>query len=115
MADDVRTLVQRYLRASIERDAAALRSCLADEIRFDWGVVMYTDPEDFVAAVAGGEVEWREWTELAAVYDDDSAAVFYEGVNAAADVRLRAAEHLVIESEAIVASVVVFSQVPLQT
>ena len=50
----VEKLVTRYFRSWQEGDLSGLRECLADKIRFDWGVATYTDPDDFVAAAASG-------------------------------------------------------------
>ena len=112
MSEATRLLVRRYLEASLARDGATLRSCLAHEIEFDWGVASYRDPDAFVSAVLAGEVRWREWREVASVFEGDSAAIFYEGLNEAAGVRLRAAEYLRLEDDVIKTAVVVFSQVP---
>ncbi len=103
-------LVTRYLRSWQEGDLSALRACLADEIRFDWGVETYTDPDDFVAAAASG-IEWQDVTTLGAIYGPDHASIIYEGVNVTDGIRVRTAEYLVLEGGVIREAVVVFAGV----
>ena len=104
-------LVTRYFRSWQEGDLSALRACLADEIWFDWGVVTYTDPDDFVAAVASG-IAWQDVTMLGAVYGPSDAAIVYEGVNVTDGVRVRTAEYLVLDGGVIRDAVVVFVALP---
>jgi hypothetical protein len=104
-------LVTRYFRSWQEGDLSALRACLADEIRFDWGVVTYTDPDDFVAAAASG-IAWQDVTMLGAVYGPSDAAILYEGVNVTDGIRVRSAEYLVLDGGVIRDAVVVFAAIP---
>jgi len=103
-------LVARYVRSWQEGDLPALRACLADEIRFDWGIETYTDPDVFVAACASG-IEWRDTSMLGAVYGSNVAAIIYEGVNVTDGVRVRTAEYLVLGGDTIREAVVVFAEV----
>lgn len=102
-------LVARYVRSWQKGDLSALRACLADEIRFDWGIETYTDPDDFVAACASG-IEWRDVTMLGAIYGPNDAAIVYEGVNVTDEVRVRTAEYLVLDGDVIREAVVVFAE-----
>ncbi|NOY55672.1 MAG: hypothetical protein GXP34_06755 [Actinobacteria bacterium] len=102
-------LIARYVRSWQEGDLSALRACLADEIRFDWGIETYTDPDVFVAASASG-IEWRDVVMLAAMYGANDASIIYEGVNVTDGVRVRTAEYLVLEGGVIREAVVVFSE-----
>ncbi|NIA25685.1 MAG: hypothetical protein GWP04_08965 [Gammaproteobacteria bacterium] len=102
-------LVARYVRSWQEGDLPALRACLADEIRFDWGIETYTDPDVFVAASASG-IEWRDVTMLGAIYGPNDAAIIYEGVNVTDGVRVRTAEYLVLDGDVIREAVVVFAE-----
>lgn len=106
----VEDLVDRYHRSWQRGDLAALRECLADEIDFDWGTAVYTDPDDFVAATASG-IEWRDVTLLDAIYREETAAIVYEGVNVTDGLRLRTAEFLHCVEGKITASTVVYSVV----
>lgn len=107
----VEELVVRYFRSWQQGDLSALRTCLADEIRFDWGVATYTDPDDFVAAVASG-ITWRDVTMLGAVYGSSHAAIMYEGVNVTDGVLVRTAEYLALDGGVISDAVVVFAALP---
>ena len=98
----------RYLRAWQDVDLETLRACLADEIRFDWGVETYTDPDEFVAASASG-IKWRDITVLEGHFSNTHAAIVYEGVNQTDGVRIRTAEFLTIDGNVISEAVVVFS------
>ena len=105
-----RALVERYFHSWQVGDWSALRDCLADEIRFDWGITVYTDPDEFVAAANAG-IEWRDVDLLALMAASDRAMILYEATNHTDDVRVRTAEHLTIDSGRITAAVVVFAVV----
>jgi ketosteroid isomerase-like protein len=103
-------LVMRYFRAWQHGDLESLRSCLADEIRFDWGAAVYTDPDEFVAASAQGIV-WADVVMLGSVFTERHAAIVYEATNLTDGVRVRTAEYLTVSGNVISEAVVVFTTV----
>ena len=100
--------MEKYFRSWQDRDLVAMRACLADEILFDWGTVVYTDPDAFVAASESG-IEWRDVTMRAAVYSHDAAAIVYEAVNVTDGLRVRTAEFLRCGGGRIREAIVVFT------
>ncbi len=103
-------LIKRYFRSWQVGDWSALRDCLADEIRFDWGITTYTDPDEFVEAASAG-IEWRDVDLLGSIVLPDRAMILYEATNHTDGVRIRTAEYLTIDSGRITAAVVVFAVV----
>ena len=109
---DVEGIVLRYVGASLTGDLGALRECLADRVRLDWGGVVYTDADEFVTACDRGIV-WEDLEVLGIVHDGDRVAVTYEATNHDDRVRVRTSELLRIRGGRISEAIVAFAARPL--
>lgn len=99
MSDSTERLVLKYFHSWQEPpDYEALRETLASDVEFDAGGQVLKGADRLTAMVRETESPWEQVTLLASIFEDEAAALFYEGVDSRSKIKTRVAEHLAIRN-----------------
>lgn len=94
-----RELILKYFNAwQTPSDWETLRYCLADDVAFDSGTGTMNGGDELVKMMRDTGTPWEKVTLIGSIFHEDSAALMYDGLAAAAGAKFRVAEHLEVNN-----------------